>query len=85
VRRIIDLQKGADSLSNVFSDLAKVTKSYIPAANVPTRKEVSEKGFELKEAASATHKDRHGTAGTTPNSGGDVAQAAAPLRKCGRP
>ncbi|KAK9932128.1 hypothetical protein M0R45_019377 [Rubus argutus] len=33
VRRIIDLQKVADSLPEAFSDLAKGTRSHIPAAN----------------------------------------------------
>ncbi|KAK9912310.1 hypothetical protein M0R45_036178 [Rubus argutus] len=36
-------------------------------------------------AASATQNVGQGTAGATPNVGGDVAQAAAPPRKRGRP
>ncbi|KAM1116954.1 hypothetical protein PS1_007390 [Malus domestica] len=37
VRRIIDLQSIAQSMSDAFTDLAKVTRSHIPAANAPTR------------------------------------------------
>ncbi|KAK9942694.1 hypothetical protein M0R45_008346 [Rubus argutus] len=85
VRRIIDLQKVADSLPDAFSDLAKVTRSHIPAANVPARMEVPEKDFRLIDAASATQNVGQGIAGATPNVGGDVAQAVAPPRKRGRP
>ena len=37
VQRIIHLQKIASQLPNAFTDTAKVTKSYIPATNTPTR------------------------------------------------
>ncbi|KAK9911207.1 hypothetical protein M0R45_035128 [Rubus argutus] len=85
VRRIIDLQKVADSLPDAFSDLAKVTRSHIPAANVPAKMEVPQRDFRLIDAASATQNVGQGIAGGTPNVGGDVAQAVAPLRKRGRP
>ena len=37
VQRITHLQKLAGQLPDAFTDTAKVTKSYIPAANTPTR------------------------------------------------
>ena len=37
VQRITHLQKLAGQLLDAFTDTAKVTKSYIPAANTPTR------------------------------------------------
>ncbi|KAK9907163.1 hypothetical protein M0R45_002408 [Rubus argutus] len=80
-----DEWKVADSLPDAFSDLAKVTRSHIPATNVPARMEVPEKDFKLINAASATQNVGQGTAGATPNVGGDVAQAVAPPRKRGRP
>ena len=40
VRRILDLQNVADSMPDAFSDIAKVTRSHIPVANVPARIDV---------------------------------------------
>ncbi|KAM1059893.1 hypothetical protein ACFX15_023927 [Malus domestica] len=40
VRCILVHQNIAQSMSDAFTDLAKVTKSYIPAANAPTRIDV---------------------------------------------
>ncbi|XP_062014900.1 uncharacterized protein LOC133731550 [Rosa rugosa] len=40
VRRILDLQSVAQNMPDAFSDLAKVTRSHIPAANVPARIDV---------------------------------------------
>ena len=40
VQRIIHLQNLANQLPNAFIDTKKVTKSYIPAANTPTRIDV---------------------------------------------
>ena len=40
VRRIIDLQSIAQSIPDAFNDLAKVTRSHIPAANIPARTDV---------------------------------------------
>ena len=37
VQRITHLQKIASQLPDAFTDIAKVTKSYIPAANTPAR------------------------------------------------
>ncbi|KAM1418750.1 hypothetical protein ACFXTO_022373 [Malus domestica] len=37
MRRIIDLQSIAQSMPDAFNDLAKVTRSHIPAANTPAR------------------------------------------------
>ena len=44
VQRIIDLQKVADSMPDGFVDIAKVTRSNIPAANVPARLDVPKYG-----------------------------------------
>ena len=71
VRRIIDLQKVADSLPDAFSDLAKVTRSHISAANVPARLEVPTKGH----GTSAPTIGDHGAA--TTHSGG-VVEAVVP-------
>ena len=40
VRRIIDLQSIAQSMPDIFNDLAKVTRSHIPAANTTARIDV---------------------------------------------
>ena len=37
VRRIVHLQQIAEQLPDAFTDTEKVTKSYIPAANIPDR------------------------------------------------
>ncbi|XP_004301938.1 PREDICTED: uncharacterized protein LOC101304199 [Fragaria vesca subsp. vesca] len=44
VTRILELQKVADTMPDSFSEIAKVTRSDIPAANVPARLEVPRKG-----------------------------------------
>ena len=59
-----------------FSEIAKVTRSDIPAANVPARLEVPRKGTAIPELGTATG------AGTA-HSGG--MEAVAPQRKRGRP
>jgi hypothetical protein len=40
VRRILDLQSKAYEMPDAFFDLTKVTRSYIPAANLPVRIDV---------------------------------------------
>jgi hypothetical protein len=40
VQRIINLQQLANNLSDVFTDIRGVSKSYIPAANAPERMEI---------------------------------------------
>ena len=42
VQRIIYLQSLANNLSDTFTDLKRVTKSYIPAANAPEKINVQE-------------------------------------------
>ena len=37
VQRILDLQSIAQSMPDAFTDLARVTRSHIPAANIPSR------------------------------------------------
>ena len=41
-------------MPDVFTDIAKVTKSHIPAANVPVRLEVPNKGHSVAERDAAT-------------------------------
>ena len=50
VQMIIHLQNLANQLPDVFVDTKKVTKSHIPAANVPARVDITEgqKAFESK-------------------------------------
>ena len=62
-----------------------MTRSNIPAANIPARMEVSEKDFRLKDITNATQEDGQGTAGAITRNGGDVAKAVAPLRKREKP
>ena len=71
VKRIIDLQNVADSMPDAFTDIAKVTRSHIPAANVPARLEVPNKG--------------HGAAyrGTVTALSGGVVEAMAPQGRGG--
>jgi len=40
-KKIVHLQKLANQLLDSFTDLKKVTKSHVPAVNVPTRIEIS--------------------------------------------
>ena len=54
VKRIIDLQNIVDSMPNVFTDIAKVTSSHIPATNVPTKLEVINKRHIVAERDAAT-------------------------------
>ena len=78
VRRIIELQNVADTLPDAFSDIAKVTRSHIPAANVPARIDVPNTGH---HATPVTPGD-----GVIDHHGNDVASmAAGPARKRGRP
>ena len=60
-------------MPDAFTDIAKVTRSHIPAANVPARLEVPNKGHGVVERDAATTL-----------SGGSV-EAVAPQRKKGRP
>ena len=62
-----------------------MTRSNIPAANIPARMEVPEKDFKLKDVANATQEDGQGTAGAITRNGGDVAKAVVPLRKREKP
>jgi hypothetical protein len=81
--RIIDLQEIIDYLPDAFSDLAKVTRSYIPAVNIHAMMEIPEKGFRLKNAATAAPEEEQGISGATASNGGDVAQAMALLSRGG--
>ena len=42
IQTIIHLQGLANQLSDVFTDIKKVTKSHVPAVNAPTHIDVSE-------------------------------------------
>ena len=44
VERIIALRNVADSMPDSFTDIAKITRSHIPAANVPARLEIPRSG-----------------------------------------
>ena len=78
VQRIIELENVADSMPDAFTDLAKMTRSHIPAANVPARIDIPQGGCE----AAAPNIG----GGTTTTLGGRVvAEVAAPQRKRGRP
>ena len=54
MKRIIDLQNVADSMPDAFTDIVKVTRSHIPAANVPARLEVPNKGHGAANRGTAT-------------------------------
>ena len=41
VKKIVHLQNLANQLPDSFTDLKRVTKSHVPAVNVPTRIEIS--------------------------------------------
>ena len=60
-------------MPDAFTVITKVTRSHIPAANVPARLEVPNKGHGAADRGTAT-----------PLSGG-VVKAVAPQRKRGRP
>ena len=54
VKRILDVQNVADSMPDAFADIDKVTRSYIPAANMPARLEVPSKGHCAEAKSTAT-------------------------------
>ncbi|KAL6196547.1 hypothetical protein ACLB2K_032161 [Fragaria x ananassa] len=72
VQRILDLQKVTNSMLDSFTDIVKVMRSTISAANVPARLEVP-KTVQVNATLGL---------GTT---GGGVAMASAPTQKRGRP
>ena len=84
VRRIIDLQSIAQSMPDTFNDLAKVTRSHIPAANTPARKDVplvrqqpAWEGRAVPEGGEAVPSTRQGTLAAS--------QSSALTLKSGRP
>ncbi|KAL6219425.1 hypothetical protein ACLB2K_007184 [Fragaria x ananassa] len=80
-QRILDLQKVVDSMPDSFTNIAKVTRSTIHAANVPTRLEVPKTGQVNATPGLGTT----GVAGVPNAHGGRVAMASTPTRKRGRP
>ncbi|XP_004309292.1 PREDICTED: uncharacterized protein LOC101304635, partial [Fragaria vesca subsp. vesca] len=76
VKCILELQKVADTMPDSFSEIAKVTRSDIPAANVPARLEVPRKGTAIPGL---------GTAAVDGAAHGGGMEAVAPQRKRGRP
>ncbi|KAJ9544182.1 hypothetical protein OSB04_023889 [Centaurea solstitialis] len=73
VKRILNLQNVADSIPDAFTNIAKVTRSHIPAANVPARLEVPKHGHNtVGKSVATTHSE-------------SVVEAVAPKRKRGRP
>ena len=84
VCRIIDLQSISQSMRNAFNDLAKVTRSHIPAANTHARIDVPRlrqqpawEGRTVPKGEEAAPSTRQGT--LTAN------QSSALTLKCGRP
>ena len=69
VRRILDLQKVAESMPDAFTDSAKVTRSHIPVANVPAKLDVPKRTESAVRTISA--------AGNLPDTGGDAGGGAA--------
>ncbi|XP_060200651.1 uncharacterized protein LOC132628919 [Lycium barbarum] len=57
VQKIIYLQNIANQLPDAFTDLSRITKSHIPAANAPIRVDVSV-GQSIKENESKPHLKR---------------------------
>ena len=66
MKRIIDLQNVTYSMTDAFTDIAKVTRSHIPAAHMPARFKVPNKGHSVAERDAAT------------TLGGSVVEAVAP-------
>ena len=84
VRLILDLQSIAQSMPNAFNDLAKVTRSHIPAANTPARIDVPRvrqqpawEGRAVPEGGEASPSKLQGTLAAS--------QSSAPILKGGRP
>ena len=77
VHRILDLQSVAQSMPNAFTDLARVTRSHIPAANVPAKMDVPNvRWSSLLEAQDATLADPRTLV---------ASQSSTPTQKHGRP
>ncbi|KAL6219316.1 hypothetical protein ACLB2K_007075 [Fragaria x ananassa] len=81
VQRILDLQKVSYSMSDSFTNIAKVTRSTIHAASVPARLEVLKTGQVNATPGLGTT----GIADVPDTHNGGVATASAPTRKRGRP
>ena len=78
VKRLLSLQHVSDSMPDSFADIARVTRSHIPVANVPARLEIPTTGDE------AITRMFHGKNTSTTDLRGAV-EASAPPRKRGRP
>ncbi|KAM1628851.1 hypothetical protein ACFX2K_017216 [Malus domestica] len=77
VQRILDLQSIAQSMPDAFTDLARVTRSHIPAANTLAKIDVPNlRRTTLLEARDANSGDPRTLA---------ASQSSAPTQKCGRP
>ncbi|KAM1614644.1 hypothetical protein ACFX2K_023977 [Malus domestica] len=77
VQRILDLQSIAQSMPDAFTDLARVTRSHIPAANTPAKMDVPNvRRTTLLKARGANSGDPRTLA---------ASQSSAPTQKRGRP
>ncbi|XP_068329618.1 uncharacterized protein [Pyrus communis] len=84
VQRILDIQSIAQSMPYPFTDLAKVTRLYIPAANTPARMDVfnvrrntAVEGWTVPKGGAAAPPTQQGTLAAN--------QSPAPTLKRGRP
>ena len=87
VRRILDLQHVSESMPDAFTDIAKVTRSYIPAANVPARLEipVQRRGTDAVRPGQSAPDAADGGFGNPAAACGGAAGGQAPPKKRGRP
>ena len=77
VQRILDFQNVAQSMPDTFIDLARMTRSHIPAANMPAKMDVPNvRQTSLLEAQGANLGDLHTLV---------TSQSSALTQKCGRP
>ena len=60
MQKIVHLQAIANQLPDAFTDIKRVTKSYIPAANAPARIEILEIKPEGKDTHESKTRQKHG-------------------------
>ena len=60
MQKIVHLQAIANQLPDAFTDIKRVTKSYIPAANAPARIEIPEIKSENKDTHESKTRQKHG-------------------------
>ena len=87
VPRILDLQHVSELMPDAFTDIAKVTRSYIPAANVPVRLEifVQRRGIDVVHPGQSTPDAADGGFGNQAAASRGTAGGQVPPKKRGRP